>query len=142
MKGRPGGGKNANLVPMFQEERERQRREAEEAEAAEAERKRRAALQQQEEEERQRLRHEQEMAAAAAATVPVTSPTDEGLCAVALYDYQAAAEDEISFDPNDIISNIEMVSYFTGALTLSRFQVGRVRICVVLAYGYRAFRLM
>ena len=61
----------------------------------------------------------QEMAAAAAATVPVTSPTDEGLCAVALYDYQAAAEDEISFDPNDIISNIEMVSCFIGALTLS-----------------------
>ena len=103
---------------MFQEERERQRREAEEAEAAEAERKRRAALQQQEEEE-ERQRHEQEMAAAAAATVPVTSPTDEGLCAVALYDYQAAAEDEISFDPNDIISNIEMVSCFIGALTLS-----------------------
>ena len=104
-------------MPIFQEERERQRREAEEAEAAEAERKRRAALQQQEEEERQR--HEQEMAAAAAATVPVTSPTDEGLCAVALYDYQAAAEDEISFDPNDIISNIEMVSYFIGALSLA-----------------------
>ena len=49
-------------------------------------------------------------AAAAAAAAPVTSPTDEGLCAVALYDYQAAAEDEISFDPNDTITNIEMVS--------------------------------
>jgi hypothetical protein len=33
-----------------------------------------------------------------------------GITAIALYDYQAQAEDEISFDPNDIISNIEMVS--------------------------------
>ena len=35
---------------------------------------------------------------------------EQGMCAIALYDYQAAAEDEISFDPNDIITNIEMVS--------------------------------
>ena len=33
-----------------------------------------------------------------------------GIMAIALYDYQAQADDEISFDPNDIISNIEMVS--------------------------------
>ena len=39
-----------------------------------------------------------------------TAPEGEGLCAVALYDYQAAAEDEITFDPDDIITNIEMVS--------------------------------
>uniref|UniRef100_A0A8C4PXQ7 Cortactin n=1 Tax=Eptatretus burgeri TaxID=7764 RepID=A0A8C4PXQ7_EPTBU len=32
-----------------------------------------------------------------------------GLTAVAVYDYQAAVEDEISFDPGDIITNIEMV---------------------------------
>ena len=32
------------------------------------------------------------------------------MSAVALYDYQAMAEDEISFDPNDVITNIEMVS--------------------------------
>merc|ERR1711936_29554 len=32
-----------------------------------------------------------------------------GVSAIALYDYQADAEDEISFDPNDIITNIEMV---------------------------------
>ena len=31
------------------------------------------------------------------------------MTAIALYDYQAAADDEISFDPNDIITNIEMV---------------------------------
>ena len=33
-----------------------------------------------------------------------------GISAIALYDYQAMAEDEISFDPNDIITNIEMVN--------------------------------
>ena len=49
--------------------------------------------------------------AAATAAASVTSPTDEGLCAVALYDYQAAADDEISFDPNELITNIEMVSF-------------------------------
>ena len=32
-----------------------------------------------------------------------------GVTAIALYDYQAAADDEISFDPNDVITNIEMV---------------------------------
>jgi len=32
-----------------------------------------------------------------------------GVTAMALYDYQAAADDEISFDPNDFITNIEMV---------------------------------
>lgn len=36
---------------------------------------------------------------------------DTGVVAVALYDYQAAAEDEISFDPEDVISHIEMVSF-------------------------------
>ena len=38
--------------------------------------------------------------------------TEEGstsLVAVALYDYQASADDELSFDPDDIITNIEMV---------------------------------
>lgn len=32
-----------------------------------------------------------------------------GLTAVALYDYQAAAEDEITFDPDEIITNIDMI---------------------------------
>lgn len=35
---------------------------------------------------------------------------DTGLKAIALYDYEATAEDEISFDPNDIITHIEQVS--------------------------------
>jgi len=41
-----------------------------------------------------------------------------GITAIALYDYQAQADDEISFDPNDIISNIEMVDndWWAGVL--------------------------
>uniref|UniRef100_A0A673MRB2 Src substrate cortactin-like n=1 Tax=Sinocyclocheilus rhinocerous TaxID=307959 RepID=A0A673MRB2_9TELE len=34
---------------------------------------------------------------------------DLGVTAVALYDYQAAGDDEISFDPDDVITNIEMI---------------------------------
>lgn len=34
-----------------------------------------------------------------------------GYVAVALYDYQASADDELSFDPDDIITNIEMVFF-------------------------------
>lgn len=34
---------------------------------------------------------------------------DTKIQAIALYDYQASAEDEISFDPNDIITHIEKV---------------------------------
>merc|ERR1712029_762562 len=39
-----------------------------------------------------------------------------GISAIALYDYQANAEDEISFDPNDVITNIEMIEdgWFIG----------------------------
>lgn len=36
------------------------------------------------------------------------------LTQVAMYDYQAAADDEISFDPDDTITHIEQVTqYFT-----------------------------
>ena len=38
---------------------------------------------------------------------------DTKIQAIALYDYQASAEDEISFDPNDIITHIEKVSIRT-----------------------------
>merc|ERR1712004_163228 len=41
--------------------------------------------------------------------LPPEEAEAEGVVAVALYDYQAAADDEISFDPNDVITNIEMV---------------------------------
>lgn len=34
---------------------------------------------------------------------------DTGLKALALYDYEATADDEISFDPNDIITHIEQI---------------------------------
>eukprot|EP00095_Tigriopus_kingsejongensis_P006684 maker-scaffold25_size650667-snap-gene-0.21 protein:Tk06684 transcript:maker-scaffold25_size650667-snap-gene-0.21-mRNA-1 annotation:"drebrin-like protein" len=43
----------------------------------------------------------------------VAPPSDEsqdlGTCAVALYDYQAADDTEISFDPNEVITNIEKI---------------------------------
>lgn len=35
-----------------------------------------------------------------------------GVSAIALYDYQAAADDEISFDPDDVITHIEKVIKF------------------------------
>lgn len=34
---------------------------------------------------------------------------DTGLRAIALYDYEATADDEISFDPNEIITHIEQI---------------------------------
>ncbi|KAJ8941308.1 hypothetical protein NQ318_017848 [Aromia moschata] len=34
---------------------------------------------------------------------------DTGISAIALYDYQAAADDEVSFDPDDIITHIEKI---------------------------------
>ncbi|KAM7133475.1 hematopoietic lineage cell-specific protein [Molossus nigricans] len=36
-------------------------------------------------------------------------PVGAGISAIALYDYQGEGSDEISFDPNDIITDIEMV---------------------------------
>ncbi|KAK2166215.1 hypothetical protein NP493_1329g00028 [Ridgeia piscesae] len=39
---------------------------------------------------------------------PPTSP-DLGLCARALYDYQATEDNEISFDPDDVITNIDQI---------------------------------
>lgn len=39
----------------------------------------------------------------------VLSPDNPGITAIALYDYQAAADDEISFDPDDLITHIDMI---------------------------------
>ncbi|XP_050069563.1 hematopoietic lineage cell-specific protein isoform X2 [Anopheles maculipalpis] len=39
----------------------------------------------------------------------ILSPDNPGIQAIALYDYQAAADDEISFDPDDKITHIEMI---------------------------------
>jgi hypothetical protein len=39
---------------------------------------------------------------------------DTGLVAIAVYDYQAGDDDEISFEPDQIITNIEMVCLFTS----------------------------
>uniref|UniRef100_A0AAQ5WXX3 Drebrin-like b n=1 Tax=Amphiprion ocellaris TaxID=80972 RepID=A0AAQ5WXX3_AMPOC len=41
--------------------------------------------------------------------VPADETSDRGICARALYDYQAADDTEISFDPDDIITGIEMI---------------------------------
>ncbi|XP_078095791.1 drebrin-like protein B isoform X2 [Mustelus asterias] len=40
---------------------------------------------------------------------PVADTEYQGLCARALYDYQAADETEISFDPDDILTRIEQI---------------------------------
>lgn len=46
---------------------------------------------------------------------------DTKVQAIALYDYQASAEDEISFDPNDIITHIEMVNCLKKLIPVSMF---------------------
>jgi len=60
---------------------------------------------------------EAEAAAAVAAQIEVVDENNStkaeaamgGKCAKALYDYQAAGEDEVTFDPEEIIEDIEMV---------------------------------
>ena len=71
------------------EEEERQRQEAEE---------------QFREEQRQEYLRQQEAEAAAA-----PAQSGSGRQARALYDYQAQDDDELSFDPGDIITNIETI---------------------------------
>jgi hypothetical protein len=56
----------------------------------------------------------------------ILSPDQPGIVALALYDYQAGADDEISFDPNDVISHIEMVSFFVGLI---------VKITILFVFG-------
>ncbi|XP_045891266.1 drebrin-like b isoform X2 [Micropterus dolomieu] len=41
--------------------------------------------------------------------VTAEETSDRGVCARALYDYQAADDTEISFDPDDLITGIEMI---------------------------------
>ncbi|XP_070690034.1 drebrin-like protein B isoform X1 [Pempheris klunzingeri] len=41
--------------------------------------------------------------------VTAEETSDKGICARALYDYQAADDTEISFDPDEIITGIEMI---------------------------------
>lgn len=53
----------------------------------------------------------------------VLNPDDPGVTATALYDYQAAAEDEISFDPDDVITHIDMVRTRLELLISSSFVV-------------------
>uniref|UniRef100_A0A3Q2ZQ69 Cortactin n=1 Tax=Kryptolebias marmoratus TaxID=37003 RepID=A0A3Q2ZQ69_KRYMA len=53
--------------------------------------------------------HESQKGTAASLGSRYVTLEDLGVTAVALYDYQAAGDDEISFDPDDIITNIEMI---------------------------------
>ena len=72
-------------------------------------------LRREREEQERKERMEQEAQSSNRYDLPPDEPEDDnenksgGISAIALYDYQANAEDEISFDPNDIITNIEMV---------------------------------
>uniref|UniRef100_A0A8C6M0C0 Cortactin n=1 Tax=Nothobranchius furzeri TaxID=105023 RepID=A0A8C6M0C0_NOTFU len=108
-------------------------KEEEDKKRAEEERARRQAKEKQEQEEASRqvevTREPSPVAAASPSPTPSPTPPvqpatqytvssdasqydyseDLGVTAVALYDYQAAGDDEISFDPDDIITNIEMI---------------------------------
>lgn len=67
---------------------------------------------------------------------------DTGLTAIALYDYQAAADDEISFDPEDIITHVETVSFLCKNFGLNfnelfcRFMRVGGEVCVRENMGY------
>lgn len=43
---------------------------------------------------------------------------DTGLKAIALYDYEATADDEISFDPNEIITHIEQIGNYSSFMRI------------------------
>jgi len=98
-----------------QEEQERlaaEQEAAEQAAAAEQEEQERLAAEQ---EEQERLAAEQEAAEQAAAAEQQEAEADQGAaedqgqCARALYDYQAQEENELTFDPDDIITHIDQI---------------------------------
>ncbi|CAG0879959.1 unnamed protein product [Darwinula stevensoni] len=86
-------------------EEERHRLEEERIRHEEEERLREELRRQQEEEEEERKNHNQ----AVGTYNEAEELADTGITAIALYDYQAADEDELSFDPDDIITNIQMI---------------------------------
>jgi hypothetical protein len=47
------------------------------------------------------------------------SESDLGTCAVALYDYEAADDTEISFDPGQVITHIEQVGYASKSYSVN-----------------------
>lgn len=65
----------------------------------------------------------------------VAEETGTGLVAVALYDYQAAAEDELSFDPDDVIMNIEMVIKYLILCSYTHFYWRTFLLCRSMKAG-------
>lgn len=70
------------------------------------------ALEQEQEQLMEQLKNNEMPSGVTSEEQYILSPDNPGICAMALYDYQASADDEISFDPNDIITHIEMVRIF------------------------------
>ena len=66
-------------------------------------------------------------------------PAGQGKCAVAVYDYQAGDDDELTFDPGEMITNIEFVSSNThGHVSASSRDVvpsfALLKLCMVLQW--------
>lgn len=98
------------------EEKDRQEREQQEKEQKERDENQKLLLKKQQEEDRLKaeeqarlLEQERLMEELRLQGNDDNTEEDLGYTAIALYDYQASADDEISFDPDDIITNIEMI---------------------------------
>eukprot|EP00055_Hartaetosiga_balthica_P006428 m.20097 g.20097 ORF g.20097 m.20097 type:complete len:328 (-) comp5217_c0_seq1:1641-2624(-) len=89
--------RNAELEKQKEEEKIAQENEANAQAQAEAERQRREAEAQANVEVEAEPEQQPE------------STENEGLCAIAIYDYEAEEEGELSFDPEDRITNIEQI---------------------------------
>jgi len=99
---------------LRQQEKQRMEDEKKRLEAEEAEKRRQEEENWKRQEEERQRKMQEEQNQSRYDLPPEADETEEAasggsVSAVALYDYQAMAEDEISFDPNDIITNIEMV---------------------------------
>ncbi|CAB3367713.1 Hypothetical predicted protein [Cloeon dipterum] len=90
------------------EEREERLAKQREEEEREKQRLREEQLERERLQEEERERQEQEITRQLQQQAEEDEEEDN-VTATALYDYQAAADDEISFDPDDLITNIEMI---------------------------------
>lgn len=73
-----------------------------------------------------------ELSKTVVANDPLSSPThplgSTGLTAVAIYDYQKQDDDEISFDPDDIITNIDQVKFLFNRQTFLLFRLEIIKV--------------